>query len=382
MLISALALVVAAGCKDDEEQSAHIKPILDAGEVNYSAVAAELGSMAEKLSVGGSLGYPYTKDLMFGDASGYINELNVKEGQTVAQGDVIAVIDSSNYQYDIDEQMIKIEKARLYIETLKAEEASAYDIENAQLDYEIEQVKYQSMLDTLDAFTLVAPFGGRVESVSELRIGQNVSSRDVICTIADTSKLYAYYIGEDVGKFRYGMDAEVSFEGTIHTGKVISAPDTAPYGASWAASNMIIIDLDETAGLVEHEAEEEKNNNRQQGNRWDNIDWSKITADDIPEGMEIPDDIDVEEFIKSMQKRQEENAQVQEGRVTISIILQKRDDVVIVPDSAVHRFSGKNYVNLLVGKYKIETPVEVGITINKQVEIISGVHEGDKVIIN
>ena len=39
-------------------------------------------------------------------------------------------------------------------------------------------------------------------------------------------------------------------------------------------------------------------------------------------------------------------------------------------------------MNLLVGKYKIETPVEVGITINKQVEIISGVHEGDKVIIN
>lgn len=388
LIFSAVLLLGLAGCGSKDGQSAHIQPIYDTGNVQYSAVDAVSQTLADQLNVSGSLGYPFAEEMMFGSVSGYLKQLNVELGQTVKKGDVLAVLESSEFEYDISEQRISTQQAELYVQTLQAQGATSAEVADARLAYQIEQAKLAAMLDTLEAYTLKANFDGRVEWVEALREGEMVNAAQTVCTIADTSKLYAYYSGEDAAQFRFGMDATVTVDDTSYAGKVIAAPDTAPYGASAAVAGTVIIDLENQDGLAEYAAEPEQENegeNQGGGFNWGDIDWENLDPEDLPDGIEIPEGVDISEWLENMQGRQQQSERQFSGTesgVRISVILVQHDGAVVVPESAVHRFSGKNYVNLLIGGIKLETPVEVGITIGEQTEIISGVREGDRVIIN
>lgn len=72
-----------------------------------------------------------------------------------------------------------------------------------------------------------------------------------------------------------------------------------------------------------------------------------------------------------------------EMSVSASIITDVKQDVVIVPSSAVKTVSGKNYVEIM--ESGSQTPaqqnVEIGLANDTQTEIISGVKAGDEVVI-
>ena len=56
--------------------------------------------------------------------------------------------------------------------------------------------------------------------------------------------------------------------------------------------------------------------------------------------------------------------------------------VFVVPQKAVKKLDGRNYVNLLVDGVKIEQDVELGIEDNDNVEILSGLSGGEEIILN
>ncbi len=69
--------------------------------------------------------------------------------------------------------------------------------------------------------------------------------------------------------------------------------------------------------------------------------------------------------------------------VDVSILTAAREDILLVPDSAIDRSGGQTVVQVQVeGAEEPETrEVEVGVTDFMQTEIISGLKEGEEVVL-
>lgn len=66
---------------------------------------------------------------------------------------------------------------------------------------------------------------------------------------------------------------------------------------------------------------------------------------------------------------------------TANIILDSKDDVLLVPSAAVQTVNGQSIVRVLRNGKISQQAVETGLTSDSQTEIVSGVSEGDEVVI-
>ena len=64
----------------------------------------------------------------------------------------------------------------------------------------------------------------------------------------------------------------------------------------------------------------------------------------------------------------------------ISLLLQSKDNVIVLPRGAIHNFEGRNYVEMLDKGLRTERNVELGIQNATSVEIIKGLSEGEKIL--
>jgi HlyD family secretion protein len=67
--------------------------------------------------------------------------------------------------------------------------------------------------------------------------------------------------------------------------------------------------------------------------------------------------------------------------MSVSVTLQKKDSVLVVPKNAVRQAGGKASVEVLDGTLRHLIPVQVGIQSDTSVEIVSGVSEGQLVVV-
>ncbi len=67
---------------------------------------------------------------------------------------------------------------------------------------------------------------------------------------------------------------------------------------------------------------------------------------------------------------------------TANIILETKDNVLLVPSSAIQRQGDQNVVRLMKGKKEQTVTVETGLTSDTQTEILSGLSEGDEVVVS
>jgi len=65
-----------------------------------------------------------------------------------------------------------------------------------------------------------------------------------------------------------------------------------------------------------------------------------------------------------------------QGQVDIA----KRENVLVVPNTALTKRNGENYVQVLENQQPIEKKVEIGLADGQHTEILSGLNEGEKVI--
>lgn len=95
---------------------------------------------------------------------------------------------------------------------------------------------------------------------------------------------------------------------------------------------------------------------------------------------QMPDSGKYKNFILIAPGGKIEGAQIDES-VEISIIIETKKDALIVPKTVVKSFSGTKTVEVLEGDKKISTDVETGIETSTDIEILSGLTEGQKVIL-
>ena len=128
------------------------------------------------------------------------------------------------------------------------------------------------------------------------------------------------------------MDVNLKINDIEYTGTVIAAPDTAPSDVSKTAANFCAV---------------------------------KLTDSDLDRLLNENDGITAADA----------------GWATIYAITTRRVNVLCVPESAIKPEGTKKYCSILQGEEKYDMPVEVGATAGGYTEIMSGINEGDTVIL-
>jgi hypothetical protein len=90
-----------------------------------------------------------------------------------------------------------------------------------------------------------------------------------------------------------------------------------------------------------------------------------------------------EEFSDTVQIRVDGlPADVPAGRAAVvTLIRQRREDVLVVPKRAVQRYGNRRYVHVLVNGVRVERDVEVGLESQTETEIVAGLAEGDEIVL-
>ncbi|MFA6708029.1 MAG: efflux RND transporter periplasmic adaptor subunit [Sphaerochaetaceae bacterium] len=165
---------------------------------------------SQVIDLSGSVEAFQTQTVVF-RSTGAVTQVNVKEGDRVAKGDILAKIDDTNQRYNVANIESRIEEARLT--------GSQRDLEL----YELQLLQAENSLDYTEA---KANFDGLVAAVN-IEEGGYFEAGTPAMIIIDRSKLKATVeIDEiDIQNVEIGMNAELTFDAL--SGKTI--PSTVTY---------------------------------------------------------------------------------------------------------------------------------------------------------
>lgn len=265
--------------------------------------------------------------------TGLITEVKVKENDIVKTGQVLVVLDDTAIRAQLSQYQAQLQNyAAVYERSQKLAAIggeSQQQLDSDRTNYLVAQSTYDNYASQLAYYVIKAPIDGVVigtPTPAGQTVAQGISSPQVIMTIADMSKMQIKVLVDesDIGRVKVGQPVSFTvdaYPSTTFTGKVTSISRSAT-----TSSNVIYypvyVDVDSTESLL----------------------YPTMTA-----------------------------------RVTVTVGESK--DALVVPLAAVKEAKGQKYVQLAVGDAQQNTPVETGLSDEERVEILSGLREGDAVVI-
>lgn len=201
-----------------------------------------------------------------------------------------------------------------------------YNVEQRQIDLKAAQIRLDALLGQMSNSQLKSPIDGVVVFIDmNIKKGDVVQPFQTLVQVADPSDLQLSYdagLLNDPMLIKPDMKVQITIRNKKLTGKVISCPYSMPADVDPKNKNQVI-----------------------------------IKADNLPKEAKLGDSADIE------------------------IVLQQKSNTLIVPRQAVRSYMGREYVQILDGSSKKEIDVKTGIKSPTEVEIVSGLKEGQKVIL-
>lgn len=304
--------------------------------------------------------------------SGRITKMNVVLGQEVKKGDLIATIDSTTQENDLEKAKSQLESYETQLESKKIDlevssskyrrAANLYKVksisqdeyETAKQEYaaaksgvkEIEELIKQAKIEVktaetnLSYTTITSPIDGVIISipVSEGQTVNSMQTTPTIVQVADLKKmLIKPEISEgDITKLREGQEVEFT---------ILSLPEKI-YKAK-------INSIDPAA--------------------------TTLTDDEYEESVS---DTDAIYYYANVVVDNTDNI-LRIGMTTTNVIkVAQAENVIVVPSLALQKRDGKYFVKVLEEKDKVvEKEVEIGINDDLNTEITKGLAEGEKIIL-
>jgi len=299
--------------------------LLKPEEVVFRTIEVERGSIQDILEdfviAGSSVHY----DMTFHNRSGFLAELDVRAGQMVQAGDILARLDTGSLEIDIQRQQIMVEKLTLTLEEVTRTSSSSYTRRHAELDLEMAELLLTQLEDELEKSTIVAPVAGEVVFLNTYKIGEFVPGRSIILTIADPEHIHFEYNGTQLSRIRQGMEAEIVIDSKSIKASVSMIPSNAPQEERDRFRNTVI--------------------------------FTANNPSDIPTNVRIG------------------------SRYNFSIFIEEKTDVIIIPSTAMSNFLGQNFVQVLDNGMRTERDLDIGIVTRTHVEVLAGLEEGEMLII-
>lgn len=286
-----------------------------------------------------------------------IKSILVKENDPVTSGQTVAILDGKDYeakrdqaQYKVTNTKIKLERAqRLY----NMGAGTKSDLDDAQFNYDTAVSDLAEAESDVAETVITAPMSGIVvgepKSSGTMAV-QGTSNPTVIMNIADsTQKQIRAKVDEtDIGNIRVGEDA--TFTVDAYTGKTFTA----------RVSGISQTDVNNTWDTSSSSTSASSSSSSSTSSSSSSVIYYYVTLD-----LDDPDDV----LRLGMTAR-------------VDITTAQKDNVVCIPIAALKTNDHGPYV-LIVDKsgQTQQTPVTTGIYSGDDVEILSGLQEGEAVSI-
>ncbi len=265
--------------------------------------------------------------------TGLITEVKVKENDIVSKGQLLLVLDSTAIKAQVAQYQAQLANYAAIYERSKKLAAvggeSQQQLDADRTNYLVAQSTADNYATQLGYYVITAPIDGMVIGIptpAGQTVAQGISSPQVIMTIADMSKMQIKVLVDesDIGKIQVGQG--VSFSVDSYTNKTFTGKVTKISRSATTSSNVVYypvyVDVDVTENLL----------------------YPTMTA-----------------------------------RVAINI--GERKNVLVVPLSAVKEEKGQQYVGIMTNGKSEKASVTLGLSDDEQVEIVSGLSEGDNIVL-
>lgn len=306
-----------------KEEEVLAPPLVEPPEISYETAQVKKGVVEKSVTGSGTFVSIDQTNAFFKHRGGRLKAIHVKVGDNVEKGQVIAELNSADLESEVKQQKIHLKKAETRLKQVKANSGDEYERTMAQCDVDLAKLALENLQRELNECKLTADIAGNIVYIDyNINIGDQINAYQPLLRIADPSKLQLQMSGSNTSDFKLGMEADVIIKKEIYSGEVVMTPADLP--------------LDTPENLR---------------------DIVRIDVEDLPKDVELGD-----------------NAQV-------SLILDRREDVIVVPRNLVRNYMGRKYVLILEDGLKKERDVEIGLETPTDTEIIKGLEEGEDIII-
>ena len=312
-------------------------------------------------------------------------QLLVKQKQLALEDAQLAVADAEKA---VDDAEYDLEDAKLDVED------AIHDVEDANLDVKDARkalVDAQEELEEANSKSpiIVALFDGFITKVN-VEGGDEVLSGTVAVQLADPSKFEAAILVSemDILQVKEGGEASVQVDampGLTLPAKVTHISPTATI-QSGVVNYEIKVEVESLEAVMQ-----ERQEMRQQA-------MQGVSSGEIPERLQQAIEagqITQEEAEEMMKQRQQglqsgqaptmmpEDFQLREGlTVTVSILVDEKTDVLLVPNSAITRREAQSYVQVVPADgAPEERAIQTGISDWQYTEVTSGLSEGEQIVV-
>ncbi|EER47474.1 membrane-fusion protein [Actinobacillus minor NM305] len=348
----------------------YINKTEDANQVHYITEPVKRTTIDKNVLATGSVRASQRTEVG-AQVSGKIISLNVKLGQAVKKGDLIAEIDASNqsnslstaeaslasYQAKLKSAQVALEVAQSNYTRLsklyKSDSASLSDLETAKntlasAKATVDEVKSQiqtAQISVNDAKTnlnytqIISPMDGIIVSVP-VSVGQTVNSNQTSPTIVQVADLSKMLIKLEISE---GDIAQVQ-EGQEIRFTTLAEPDRT------YQSKIDTVDPALTT-LTDNNYTEES------GNTEAIYYYANALVDNADNRLRI--------------------GMTVQGQVNIA----KRENVLVVPTSTLKKKGNKTTIQVLNNNQVEEKEIQTGLSDSQYTEVISGINEGEQVVV-
>jgi RND family efflux transporter MFP subunit len=324
MLNIVILLVMASGCSffpDDEEELE--PPQMEPVTIKYTTKPAARGTLIQQIELSAVFTAQTQISLSF-EQSGLLKEKSVQVGKQVKAGDLIGVLDSSDLAFQILIQELEIEKHKLTISQLRDVKAGEYAIQTAMIDLKQQELQLDRLNAKMAATKIFAPIDGEITYVTSIAAGENINADQIVVKIADLSSLILVTKSGDASKLPIGAKVTIILNYLEYEGEVVANPSSLSNDPNESLHQAAILSISDELRR-------------------------KAAFGDVARVIYVQD---------------------------------IRKDVIMVSRRNIHAVNSQYYVNVLEDGMRVEKDVEIGLVTDTDAEIVSGLEEGDLVIVN
>ncbi len=367
-----LSLLIYSGCAlFPNEETMLAPPLVKPEEITYDTEEVRVDDIERSLQFSGYFVPIVKDDYFFTSQSGRLKDIYFYTGDTVSKGDLLAELQTESIEDQLMQQELLVDTKEsdlirtkeiqaIDIEILENKKkaleeefkllqsnpnmyskATITELENQKLLLKKQTIQYKIQIKTkendlqlarlrlaqlrkqLENSRIYALRDGVVTYVANLDEGDMVSLYSTIISIADPNQLQLEYKGAQSRELSLGMKVEVTVKENNYEGEVVLTASSVPYEEREAYYNTVRINV-------------------------------------LNSGSEI--EKGVMGFVK--------------------VVMEKSEDTLIVPNSAVRFYRGDNLVYVLEGGIRKEKYVKLGVSSGTEVEILEGLGAGEKVIVD
>ena len=316
-------------------------------EVQQQTVSARIGKALATVSATGTI-KPVNSVEISSKITALIKEVKVKENEIVKAGQTLVILEDKELSTKLDQARYKVNSTKTKYERIKKlytiGAKSDQELEDAELDYNTAVSSYEGVMSNVEDTIIISPQDGVVIGeplTAGTLVAQGVNNPKVIMKIADLSKkqITAKVDETDIGKVQVGQKATFTVDAYANKTfeAIVSNISQTDINDSWSKDSTASSSAN--AGVIYYNV--------------------TLDVDDI-EGLLKP----------AMTAR-------------LNINVGERDNVILIPLAALKTNNEGQYVILQKENGTTENvKVEVGLYSGEEVEIKSGLNEGDKLVVS